>query len=1123
MTTESVAMNTTTTLSREMLINANSMEPSEELFRFTNIHEEIITDKALHWSNRKFNIWLFGTNQIGESIGIRVDYYQPWFYINLLPEWEQEIQYTDEHKINAEENEHVVNDMIRPALANMLAHFSHVNQLKYPLKMDRIFGDIELVTKIPMIGFNNFQRHSLAKVYFKDMSKYCYNRHKVYSWFTSYPLFNPLSPQDVNYGVKIRPYHINQNNEHDYNLLDKFFRDNQLCFQTWYKLNYSVLETIPGESRIHVKRAMSINVCDLDRLRLLNAEELNDNLPSKTLKLFLRITPISQQGALQGKPFAPNHQNRFDVITSIACTYQWSDQSDRKGEITSLKTIFEDVSGDEVSADHFTTFESEADLLRNFAQEFNDCDPDCIFIYDDVLFTIQYLFQRLKLYNISLNFERIAKSAQRSLNLNQIRSRDYINMCKMLAKKVKADIYDIRFMASQSELIPKDRLIRVEELKFYDQYAHCGSCLVSRGQQGRTTIVKGTLFELELMKTMENHVALLQECQATSKCQCCIASEASNRGEQYRVLRLMLNWVNQQDYYINRYQVLEKIQRYSMREIKESYPIDEESSFRKSKVKNGFNNQGRYRPIFGQSKANKESENRGGYVHNPIPGYYPEEEISGVLDFKSLYPSIMICYTFSPDTILWNRINLSKLRRRPDDMYNHEDFPGVVLQACRITQRELIFVAFDKRALLRKILSTLLSERKVYKGLMKQFPKGSPKYVMYDMAQLTTKVTCNATYGFFNVSNEKGNAEGGLIVRELALITTAVGRSRICLTRSYLRDKYDVLVIYGDTDSVFIYYPHPPSTFYHDNKHEEIMKWHAAKFNRPNWTWESVRQKWFLLSKNNVDINNIHPFYQRNAVFMFVCHQLADELNEVVYTKGLVMEFENMCSLIHFVNRKKWYTYNSWSLSDPRKIDYVKTQGQEGKKRDYCLWIRNILNFINECLCKHRIVDKSTDMTLGNEAVQYLTKQLDRMANYECSLIEMQKSFECKKKDQYKKDDAEAMVVMNFLEKHIGYTPIPGTRAFSIIRQPFRYGESVTERTVPTIAMTSDPNVRYDRLEYLNKLKNPLSTLMLNFPSVARTMKNIIIRYEQNIIQSRNIKRRISRDTCSSAKRIRTR
>ena len=444
----------TTLLSREQLIQSCDVKLDYELFRFTNIHEEIIRSNRMKNIRGKFNIWIFGTNQDGQSIGIRVDGYQPWFYIDMLPEWKAELTWTDEKTINSEENQHIVDNYIRPILQEMFDYITERDELKYPLQVSRMFEDIEIVSKIPMIGFSNFKTVPLVKIYFKNVAQYTYNRWKMYEWFSSFPPFiedgKPL----------LQPYHLNQNSESDYNLLDKFFRDCDLCFQTWYKLNRSCLTEIPSDSSIHVKRVYSMHVCDIKSLQLSTnlTQEIEDNVPSKTLKVFIRIMPISQFGALNGRPYAPDHENRFDSICTIVSVYQWSDQKDC---ISTVKTIFLDVDEDDVTCDYLSRHGSERELLHTFAQEFNQCDPDCVFIYDDVLNTTEYLYSRMKLHGIELNFERI-QTNQNRINVNRIRSRDYINMCKMLAKKVKADIYDIRYMAQQTELMPKSQLVNFE-------------------------------------------------------------------------------------------------------------------------------------------------------------------------------------------------------------------------------------------------------------------------------------------------------------------------------------------------------------------------------------------------------------------------------------------------------------------------------------------------------------------------------------------------------------------------------------------------------------------------------------------------------------------------------------
>ena len=49
--------------------------------------------------------------------------------------------------------------------------------------------------------------------------------------------------------------------------------------------------------------------------------------------------------------------------------------------------------------------------------------------------------------------------------------------------------------------------------------------------------------------------------------------------------------------------------------------------------------------------GDKHSSYEGAIVFDPIVGYYEEEPVS-VLDFMSLYPSIIMSHNFSPDTLV---------------------------------------------------------------------------------------------------------------------------------------------------------------------------------------------------------------------------------------------------------------------------------------------------------------------------------------------------------------------------------------------------------------------------------------------------------------------------------------
>ncbi|RLI01389.1 DNA polymerase [Candidatus Bathyarchaeota archaeon] len=145
---------------------------------------------------------------------------------------------------------------------------------------------------------------------------------------------------------------------------------------------------------------------------------------------------------------------------------------------------------------------------------------------------------------------------------------------------------------------------------------------------------------------------------------------------------------------------------------------------------------------------------------------------NGILTHNSMYPSIMIAYNISPDTLNGGEdCNVA-----PEVKHRFKKHPD----------------GFFKR-----ILRMLIEERRKIKRLMKNFDYNSQEYKLLNIKQLTLKVLTNSFYGYTGWNLARWYC------RECAEATTAWGRYLIKKLVNFAQDEgFDVL--YGDTDSIFI-------------------------------------------------------------------------------------------------------------------------------------------------------------------------------------------------------------------------------------------------------------------------------------------------------------------------------
>ena len=168
---------------------------------------------------------------------------------------------------------------------------------------------------------------------------------------------------------------------------------------------------------------------------------------------------------------------------------------------------------------------------------------------------------------------------------------------------------------------------------------------------------------------------------------------------------------------------------------------------------------------------------KGAVVLEPKPGVH--ENVS-VLDFKAMYPNIMIANNISPDTYI---------------------APGEPEPECGIYTAPEVKHRFRREppGFYKRALTNLISIRDEIRAKLKELSPKSPEYRILDARQSAIKVITNACYGY------TGWIGARWYLKPVAEATSAWGR-RVILVTVELAKKFGLEVIYGDTDSVFVKY-----------------------------------------------------------------------------------------------------------------------------------------------------------------------------------------------------------------------------------------------------------------------------------------------------------------------------
>lgn len=175
-----------------------------------------------------------------------------------------------------------------------------------------------------------------------------------------------------------------------------------------------------------------------------------------------------------------------------------------------------------------------------------------------------------------------------------------------------------------------------------------------------------------------------------------------------------------------------------------------------------------------------------------------------VLDFQSLYPSVMIAYNYCYSTFLgrvvnWrgtNKMGFTEYKRQQRLLELLKDHINIAPNGIMYTRPEI------RKSLLAKMLGEILETRVMVKSGMKVDKEDKALQRLLNNRQLALKLIANVTYGYTSAS-----FSGRMPCSEIADSIVQTGRETleraIALIHSVKR--WGAEVVYGDTDSLFVH------------------------------------------------------------------------------------------------------------------------------------------------------------------------------------------------------------------------------------------------------------------------------------------------------------------------------
>lgn len=194
-------------------------------------------------------------------------------------------------------------------------------------------------------------------------------------------------------------------------------------------------------------------------------------------------------------------------------------------------------------------------------------------------------------------------------------------------------------------------------------------------------------------------------------------------------------------------------------------------------------------------------------IMEPDSNFYKSPLV--VLDFQSLYPSIMIAYNYCYSTLI-GKIEGFNPSSNEVGFMKHLGLPTGIIEmlekngGLNISPNGYMFVSSKfRKSVLAKMLEEILNMRINMRSVAAAFPEDVELSRLLNSKQLAMKLIANVTYGYTSAS-----FSGRMPNSDIADAIVATGRELMTKSIEIIESsEYGAKVVYGDTDSLFVYFP----------------------------------------------------------------------------------------------------------------------------------------------------------------------------------------------------------------------------------------------------------------------------------------------------------------------------
>jgi DNA polymerase elongation subunit (family B) len=483
----------------------------------------------------------------------------------------------------------------------------------------------------------------------------------------------------------------------------------------------------------------------------------------------------------------PNAKKARDVVFQISCVFARNgDKEDRYEKY--LLSLFDpdpDTVGEDVN---LYLYDSEMTLLKGFVDIIHEKQPNIICGYNIFTFDIPYMIERAKFNFIQdefdkQGFDRFGHAKEKTISWSSsayknqefqyldAEGRIFVDLLPLVRRDFKMDSYSLKNISAHFIGETKDPLTPKGIFKCYDIGKKNGKTAAkAMGIVGKYCVQDSALV-IKLFDKLQSWFGL-SEMAAICNVQ---IFDLYSRGQGLKVFSQM---------------------------------------YKKCMSENFVVEKGVYTPT-------EDDYFQGALVYEPEPGIY-----SNVVscDFSSLYPSIIIAYNLDYSTLVPENSDI------PDEKCNvieWEEHVGCQHDDVKRKTKPKHILCGTKRyrflkthkGLLPSLVEGLLAARKKTRAEIKEI-EGKMKLSsseeekenyetiinILDKRQLAYKVSANSAYG------ASGSRQGYLVLPQIAMCTTAVGRKSILKVFDVIKNTYKAKIILSDTDSVYCTFDHIKTT-----------------------------------------------------------------------------------------------------------------------------------------------------------------------------------------------------------------------------------------------------------------------------------------------------------------------